>query len=478
MLPAKITATIRKYAMASPGDCVVVAVSGGPDSVCLLHVLHALAPGLGITLYAAHLDHRFRGRESAADAEFVADLAHRLGVPSAIEAIDVPAFCRERGLSAQAGARAARYGFLTRVADAVGARCIATGHTATDQAETVLLRLLRGAGTPGLAGIPPIRQNIIRPLIEVTRDEVLTYLQERGASFRTDPSNAKPLYTRNRIRSEVLPILKRFNPRIIETLAKEAGLLRAEDDALEACLANEHPGALATAENGAIIDRDSLLAMPLAFRRRLLRKAVALCKGDPAEISLTTIDEALTFLAAAATGRTMLLPGGITIERSYGRFLVGFPQSPVPFCVPLAVPGTAAIGQLALELEAVGPMPGEGAPRRNAGPEQHDAAIPEIYCWQAAFDYDKIQTSLTVRNRRPGDRFHPAGMGGKSKKIQDFLVDEKVPRRDRDRVALLCAGEDVLWVVGMRVDERYQARENSARVLTVRVRPSGAQRRA
>jgi len=222
----KVRRTIEKHSMLSPGDLVVVAVSGGPDSVCLLSVLNAFARELDLSLHVAHLDHMFRGAASAEEAAFVADLAKDLGIPATVERFDVPAFCRERGLSPQEGARKVRYGFLKQVAHDAEAARIATGHTADDQAETFLMRLVRGAGVSGLSAIPPVRDNIIRPLIDVTREAVLEHLRSTHREFRTDPTNAKPLYARNRFRQEVLPVLKRFNPRIVETLAREAALLR------------------------------------------------------------------------------------------------------------------------------------------------------------------------------------------------------------------------------------------------------------
>jgi tRNA(Ile)-lysidine synthase len=178
--------------MLDPGDRVVIAVSGGPDSVCLLSVLHSLAKDLDLTLHVAHLDHMFRGKESADEALFVEGLAKKFNITATIEKMDVPAFCRDRGLSAQAGAREVRYGFLANVAETVGAARIATGHTAADQAETFLMRLVRGAGVSGLSAIPPKRGNIIRPLIEATREDVLGYLQSAGLD-RVDPSNAGPV---------------------------------------------------------------------------------------------------------------------------------------------------------------------------------------------------------------------------------------------------------------------------------------------
>jgi tRNA(Ile)-lysidine synthase len=457
MLLAKLKKTVQKYRMLSPGDRVLVAVSGGPDSVCLLAALHALSGELGLSLHVAHLDHMFRGRESADEALFVANLAERLGLPSTIESVDVAALCQERGLSVQAGAREARYAFLSRAAEKIGASRIATGHTATDQAETVLLRLLRGAGSAGLAGIPPIRGPFIRPLIETTREQVLEHLAQSGFAFVTDPSNTKPLYTRNRIRLELLPVLRQFNPRIVEALAAEAALLKDESEALELTVESAAQKVTEKQGDGFVVQREAFLALHPAIKRRLLRRLANAIAHGPSGLSSVQVDEALQFMSAASTGRTMRLPAELAIERTYERFLIGPSTAAAPFTCQLMVPGRTAIPECGIMVEALLCSDREEPPDTN-------------YCWQALFDYDKIGFPLQVRNRRPGDRFHPAGLGGKSKKLQDLLVDAKVPRQRRDTVPLLCSGTEILWVIGMRTDQRFLAQANTKQRLLVRVK--------
>jgi tRNA(Ile)-lysidine synthase len=471
MLTKKVTKTIECFGMLNPGDRVVVAVSGGPDSVCLLSVLQALAKSLHLTLHIAHLDHMFRGKESADEALFVADLAKKSGIPSTIKKTDVPAFCRERGLSSQEGARRERYGFLQRVARETGAARIATGHTADDQAETFLMRLIRGAGVAGLSAIPPVRENIIRPLIEITRNEVQEYVKENSLAFVTDPSNTRPVYTRNRIRLDVLPVLKRFNPRIIETLSSEAAFLRDENEAMEACVATFSPGVIIREEAGVILNREKFNVLPQAFKRRLLRKAVDLAVMEPTGLSspetraLSSVqtDEALAFMAVARTGRALRLPFNLTIERTYEKFIVSLQAVVQEFSRVLGLSGTTTIPEIGVEVNtSVLEMRNE---EREPGGERE-----ENYLWQAEFDYDKIRSPLLLRSRLRGDCFCPAGMGGRSKKLQDYFVDEKVPRHKRDAVPLLISGDDLLWVVGFRTDNRYLPGEQTKRILAIKVR--------
>jgi tRNA(Ile)-lysidine synthase len=458
MLPTKVKETIKKYSLLNPGDRVLVAVSGGPDSVCLLAVLQALANDLDLTLHIAHLDHMFRGKESADEALFVSKLAKKFVIPATIEKFDVPAYCLERGLSPQEGAREVRYDFLQRAAATAGASLIATGHTANDQAETFLMRLIRGAGASGLSAIPPARENIIRPLIETTRDEVLKYLNDRELAFVTDSSNIKPVYTRNRIRMEVLPVLQRFNPRIVATLAAEAGQLRDEDEAIEGYCTTLSDSILVQKENAVFVKRNEFNTLPPAFRRRLLKKASDLAGMESSGLSRIQIDEAIAFMAVAQTGRTMGLPPGLTIGREYDRFVISARSGTEGYSNIIMIPGMTVIPELRMEIETV--VAGQV-------PEEREDIN---YVWQALFDYDKIGPILTLRNRLPGDWFCPAGMAGKRKKIQDYFVDEKIPRRKRDLVPLLCSGEDILWVVGLRTDERCLPGPATKRVLIVRVR--------
>jgi len=474
MFLSNLNHTIKKNSMLSRGDRVVVAVSGGPDSVCLLRALLSLAPEYGLTLHVAHLDHRFRGDESAAEAAFVADLAKKLGVPATVENRDVPAYCAERGLSAQAGAREVRYHFLQQVADATGAVRIAIGHTAGDQAETLLMRLIRGAGVSGLSSIPPVRENIIRPLIDVTREEVLAYLLEIGQDFVTDPSNLKPVYTRNRVRQEVIPVLERFNPRVVEALASAAEVLRDEDAAMEASLDRIMPQAVRQEAGAVRIDRTVFNGLLPALQRRVLRKALALACGDgSADLSSVQTREVLGFMADAQTGRSMELPGGFALVREYDSFTIGQPARVEEFIVPLAVPGRTGIPGPCLEVEIIVrdvlPLPVVSPSLR--GREDEDAdPIDENYLWQAQFDYDKIALPLYLRSRRSGDWFCPAGMNGLRKKLQDYFVDEKVPRTGRANLPLLATEQDLVWVIGMRTDGRFLPVPGTKKLLVVTVR--------
>lgn len=458
MVPEAVKKTLRKYRMLSRGDHVLVAVSGGPDSVCLLSLLSTLSTELRLTLHVAHLDHMFRGSESADEANFVRELSNTFNVASTIEQFDVPCFCTERGLSAQAGARDVRYGFFERVAGEVGASKIAVGHTATDQAETFIMRLLRGAGASGLSAIPPVRDAIIRPLIETTKEEIIEYLRHKELPFKSDPSNRKPVYTRNRIRLSIMPALTKLNPQVVRTLAAEAALLRDEDAAMEAYVTALSPSVVKQEQDAVAIGKEEFEALSPALKRRVLRKAVEAFGADPAEVSFFQIEDALSFMSAAQTGRTMHLPQGIVMEREYDRFVLRPPTGDRHFTVQLTIPGVTAVPDIAMETETwisdgLTAAPGDGN-----------------YLWQAQLDYDKIALPLFIRSRAAGDRFCPAGMGGKSKKLQDYFVDEKIPRLRRDTVPILATDRDIVWLVGFRTDERFLPGAKTTKVLTIGLR--------
>jgi tRNA(Ile)-lysidine synthase len=354
-----------------------------------------------------------------------------------------------------------RYAFLERVAEGTGADRIATGHTADDQAETLLMRLLRGAGLAGLSGVPPKRGKIVRPLIETTRGEALAFLKEAGLPFVTDPSNDRPDFTRNRIRQEALPVLARFNPSVVGTLAAEAALIRDEDEALDAFVRPLLDDILAAADGQVKIDRDRFNGQLPGVRRRMLRSAVGLLGMSGADLSAVRTEEALGFMQHARTGRAMELLPGIELCRAYDAFLLRPRQAAQGFSVPLAVPGRTGLPVLSLSVETE---------VRDAAAAAADRASEGNYLWQAEFDYDTITGPLGVRSRRPGDRMRPAGMGGRSRKLQDIFTDLKVPRAERERIPLVVAGDDILWVPGIRLDGRFLPGPGTRRVLMVRVR--------
>ena len=450
MLLKKVQKTVARYGMLNPGERVVVAVSGGPDSMVLLHLLSLLQEPLALRLHVAHLDHGLRGKEGERDAAFVKDWAEKWGLSSTIGRVEV----RKTKGSLQEAARRARYRFLEEVAKEVGASRIALGHTQDDLAETVLINLMRGAGLKGLAGIPPAREGwIIRPLIETSRREVLAYAESHGVPFVVDASNLSGRYLRNRIRLKLLPTLAGYNPRVVEALARAALILR-EEDAYLSTLAEEALSSLLKGEEAAL-PIPALEGLHPALRRRVLREAFLRVSGLSLSWGKTL---ALEGLLQAPSGR-LSLPGGAVALRG-GEQLI--------FARKGAPEGIEAVYPLPLEGEIELPAFGLLLRLKLLPKEACDLKAASSFC--AFFDPQKMEEPLTIRAWRPGDRFFPLGLGG-SKKLQDFFVDLKIPRWRRRFTPLLLSGDQIAWVVGFRIDDRFKVMEETQEVLKVEALP-------
>jgi len=441
--------------MLQPGDSVVVAVSGGPDSVCLLDVLYGLRDVLGIRLMVAHFDHGLRPGEDEAETRFVEALALSWSLPFTTAKWDLNLHAATG--SQEERARDARYRFLEEARARYEAHKIALGHNLNDHAETVLMRLLRGSGRSGLAGIPPKREDkFIRPLIEVTRGEIEEYLKGRGLSYVTDPSNLQSRYLRNRIRLELLPVLEKYQPRIVEILGQMAEIMRKdeawmEEEARKWIMDNCRPW-----EN-----RGSRFEVPLRpflglaepMKTRVVRQAVRLSGGSLRRLSLRHI-EAINRIATGKRPHAQVhLPHSLIAERQYEKlfFQIGERKKAKGFLYVLEAPGTYPLEELSctISLRKV---------------EQGAALTPESSRWIAILNGDRLSFPLILRNFRPGDRLAPLGMRGQ-KKIKDLFIDLKIPAEDRARIPILtCEGAPV-WVCGLRIDERFKVVPETKNIL-------------
>lgn len=444
----RLVRTVRSRGLFEPGHHILAAVSGGPDSVALLSLLHHLAPFWRLTLTVAHINYGLRGEESEGDEQFVVDLCRRLDVPLVTRRADVRT--GDRSGSVQAAAREVRYRALREIAGKVHADRIALGHTADDQAETVLLWLLRGAGLTGLAGMPAVRDGVIvRPLYDCTRSEVLTYLTQAGREFREDSTNGRPIYARNRIRHEVLPVITRVAPGAVAALCRSAELCREDDRFLDAHLALLCEGSLRREPDGSwVVAREFVRQLPLALQRRVIRELFR--RGDLSgrAPSVRVVDEALHAVMACGHRQSVrtsarfqvteqvvrCLPSGHMVGGTADRW------APMPLPVPSRIrwPGTGqtiAVERLSLN----------GQSRPTSGP------------LRVLVDAGRVSQPLVVRSWQAGDRFQPLGMKSRSKKLQDYFVDLKVPMTARRRIPVVASPEGIVWIVGYRQDERWAA---------------------
>lgn len=463
MLLEKVRQTIAKYNMLKKGDRVMVAVSGGPDSMALLYLLNSISRQLKLSLIIAHLDHRIRGDAAKKDAEFVEKAAKKLRLPAVIRSEDVPRIARENKLSVEEAARNCRYDFYIAVAKRYDARKIALGHTKDDQAETVLMRLVRGSGLLGLSGIPPVRKFedklIIRPLIDVSKKEILEFLANKKIPFRRDYTNTRAVYTRNKIRLKALPFLKKeFNPAIKETLVQIARNLRLDYDYL-AGIAEAKFMRYAKLLDGSVRLKMNFLKEETAVQRMIVRECIRRAKGDLNSVTYGHWED-LDGLLKKKTRWSMTLPGGLFI-RHIGNALV-FTRNAAKktadfteLVYELKIPGRTKIteGEKILEADFV-----------KAPADFHSKKTKK----EEYFDFEKLKPPIYLRFRRAGDIIRPIGMGG-TKRLKRVFVDEKVPFEARAKIPLLISGGKIMWVCGVKRSDEAKVERVTKRILRVRM---------
>ncbi len=447
------------------GDTIVVAVSGGADSMALLHMLHGLAERQRLRLVAAHVNHGFRGAESAAELAMVRAYAEGLGLPCETTELDLPTYIEENRLNLQAAAREKRYDFLHGIAKRHGASRIALAHHADDQAETVMMRIIRGAGLSGLSGIPGKRSEnnveLIRPLLRMNKSDLLSYCEEWDIPYCTDSSNLERYYFRNTVRLDVLPYLSQFNPQLPLSLQRLAEVAGEEDDYLAGKTA-ELFGEIARAEQGEIaVPCSELWGLHVALQRRLIKLILNYLSQDTENISFDGI-ERMRFAAAPGASSTWRLDagGGIRCLREYET--MRWRKIPAAGAVP---------GRYSYEiLEGMSYIDAVSAGwtfrLRWLDPSAAGQARPASRS-EAIFDVSELSFPLQIRNRRPGDRIQVLGLNG-SKKVQDMFVDEKLPPSARESYPLLCdSGGRLLWIPGLRRSSHALAGENSRKLLHI-----------
>lgn len=458
-LEEKVWENIRDRGLIPAGDKVVVGLSGGPDSTALLHILHNLRGKGWWNLVAAHLNHGLRGAEADEDERFAKSVCEKLKIEFVSKKIPEGELKNKKNLSLEEAARDARLAFLEEARQRFGARLIALGHHRDDQAETVLLRLLRGASLRGLAGMDFAAGRIVRPLLNVTRDEILEYCAENGIEYRDDPSNLDTRFLRNRIRRELLPsIEEKINPNVRERLFHTASLLRRDAEFLES-LARERLGRCRKKSAGKVsLSRKKLSDVPLPLLDRVWMAAVYEASGEAGrEMDSRHLMELTGRLVEGKMGKVSL-PGGLAArftaraveigdEKSFRRKKTAKKEIAVP---PAALDG----GEVTFEGYTLR-FTRLDAPPRNLKSESKNVEY---------FDLAKIRGALKIRNRKRGDSFYPLGMDGKVK-LSDFFINAKVEKEQRDRIPLLCDEENIVWVVGMRIDGRYRITGSTSHAL-------------
>lgn len=454
-----VRSTIEHHRMFSPGDHVVVGVSGGADSVALLLSLHELQQDLKIKITVAHLNHGLRPEAARREADFVAELARRCGLPCICETRDVRAEKNSSGACLQEAARAARYGFFDDVRRGCNAQKLALGHTMDDQAETVLLRLLRGASTRGLGGIPPVRTGgIVRPLINSRRRAIERFVRARGCDFIADTSAHEPQYLRNRIRHELLPVLARdYNPRIVEALCTTAGLARDDEALLQATVQHATAGSLHQ-ENDTVRMPVSLLDRQPLLAGRIIRSAIETVLGTCRGLTRAHIEAIAALTGCTGSGKRIPLPGGLIARREYEHLVIGIPAAPaarfhvqvdqLPADIVLPAGGRILIRRINLDDTTV-------LKRPEADDTLHLSA-------------ESISMPLVIRSWAPGDRIRPFG-STHSKKVKAVFAEHKVPMRLRGCIPLLTCGDRIISVGALCLAEHCRVQPGSSAVIALTI---------
>lgn len=461
----RVRKTIQKHRMLNPGEHVLVAVSGGADSVALLHCLHNLAPGLGLSLTVAHLNHGIRGQEGDKDENFVRHLSADLQLPFCSETIEVKRQAVDGKHNLEEFARLKRYEYFRLTARRIGAQKIAVGHNLNDQAETMLFRFVRGSGIEGLSAIHPVIDGlVIRPLLERSRAEVVEYLKQKGAEYRDDSTNLDVQYTRNRIRMELVPYLeKNLNPRLVETLAREGSLLRETWSFMEAEAREAFKKISRKDHESVLLHLDAFASLHTALQKQVLRQALKECLGSLRGVTSKHVDGLVMLCSAGQSGDLMQISRRCVAIRQFNELsLTGQLYRKKPsFSYRLEIPGECRVEEAgALFRATICNTPDLKEIRGKSST-------------QAYLDQQSLPEFLVIRSRESGDRYGGPG----HRKVKKMLIDGKIPLLHRPDLPMLAAGRNIIWIPGFRPARTFAVRAGSAYCVLVEMIQEGVSSR-
>ena len=456
MIFEKTLSTIKKYNLIEKGDKIVLGLSGGPDSVCLLHILNRLREVLDIEVYAAHLNHQIRGLEAQQDALYVSQLCESLGVTFFVKSINVPQYCKDNKLSLEEGARKLRYEMFFEIKESLNANKIAIAHNVNDQAETVLMRMMRGTGLQGLKGIDYIRDGvIIRPILDIERSEIEAYCEEHKLNPRIDSTNLESIYTRNKIRLELIPYMKEnFNSNVTESIVRMSNSLRSDSDYIEAEAESKFKDICKVTSDTVDIKINGFSKLHNAIKVRVLRKGIKSILGDTNFIDQKHIEDVLEFESESKINKMLTLPRGVFVYRKQD-------------CITLTT--TEIVTE---EIDFLYNIPNNGFVKikeTNIIIETQTMTIDrykngKVDKMSKGFDLNKIKGGMVVRSRQQGDKIK---LAGGSKKIKDLFIDLKIPREERCKVPVIADEQGILQVGKYKSSENYKIDEKTKEVLKV-----------
>lgn len=429
----KVKKTIIKNNLVSEKDRVLIGLSGGADSVFLLYVLKTISEEFGFEIGACHIEHGIRGSESVHDMEFSEKLCKDLGIPFYAKQFDVPAVSRDQKISVETAARNVRYSYFEEVSKKDGFNLIATAHHRDDKVETILMNIIRGCSLRGYAGIEYKNGSVIRPLLDISKSEILTFCKENNIEYCVDSTNEDTEYTRNRIRHILLPKLKETNPSFEESLLRQSEIFTCEDEFLN-IEADKFP-----VDDG--IDLSKFSSLHKAIARRVIYKYIGNIKGSRNDISYTDIENALSICTSGKTGSRCHISGSLEGVVSYGKFFIREKVKDLSFEYEISLGETIEIKEAGVKIMLA-----------STGGNFKISAV------------DKV----VIRSRRDGDLFYPVGMNG-SKKVKDYLIDKKIPADKRMKIPILTVNEKIASIVGMRNDRRFFCPEGTCNLIIEKI---------
>ncbi len=447
---------ITEYKLIEENDHIVVGVSGGPDSMALLYCLLEARKTIPFSIHIAHVNHGVRGEEARSDQLFVERISKELGLPYYTINVNMIEYGKERGITAEEAGRELRYGFFRDILERHGRGKIAVAHNMNDQAETLLMRIMRGTGPDGLKGMDYKSDDIIRPILGIDRKEIEDYIRQKGIETVLDKTNLQPIYSRNKVRLELIPYIEEnFNPNIVTTLWRMSRIFSLDLNFLEEHTKIKFKNMLKSHDkNSIILHGDKFLVEDRSIQQRIIRNAILELNKSLQGISEGQIAGAVNLVNNLETGKEFHLSNDIILRINYDEIIIekSREREKIAYSYDIDVPGSIILENgYCLETKIF--------------TKDNDFVMEKTKNIKY-FDYDKVEGNIRIRNRRDGDRFIPFGMKG-SKKLKDYFIDEKVPRDLRDRIPLVVDNENIMWVVGYRISELYKITQDTKRILSI-----------
>ncbi|SCI31134.1 MULTISPECIES: tRNA lysidine(34) synthetase TilS [unclassified Romboutsia] len=456
MIFEKVLSTVNKYELIQKGDKIVVGLSGGPDSVCLLHILNRMKEEWDLEIYAAHLNHQIRGIEAQKDAFYISKLCEELGITFFIKSINVPEYCEKNGVSIEEGARQLRYEMFYEIKNNTRANKIAIGHNLNDQAETILMRMMRGTGLQGLKGIEYIRDGvIIRPILDVERYDIEEYCKQNKLNPRIDQTNLESIYTRNKIRLELIPYMKdNFNSNVIESIVRMGNSLRSDNDYIETEAVNKFNEVSNLKSDSVELKLNKYINLHNSIKVRVLRNSIKHILGDTNFIDQRHIDDIIELEDESKIDKMINLPRGVFVYRKKDSLIITTKEiviEDIEFCYNIPSNGFIKVKEIGMVIET-----------QVISVDKYKMSKSDKSCkW---FDFNKIKGGIVVRNRKAGDKIK---LSGGSKKIKDLFIDIKVPKEDRSKIPVIADQQGILSVGDLRHSENYKIDSDTKEVLKV-----------